>query len=699
MIAPLRNSPLADQVVLWLGPDGLIELVSDETTGPLGYAANQMEHRPVWEFVAELSADNYPRWWKRVLREERTEAIYQWRLATGDQTRLRTRARSVSRAGQSFVRCELAAASSQVGDMGLAEWGMRQSEGGAARWTLSSTELLLTDSLRALLGLSPDYKLGPQESFFSLFKSHCSSEEVRRLISMVRTVQQSQQPDTIWLNGVPTAAKPASFRIYCEPALRDGRTVALLFWVQRTTPPTLAVDATWDALDAGPLLLLRLDLTGAVLSANRTAREELGYAATDASLPHIRTLDADGLATQWASWVDRAQENEQPVTTNTLLRRADASLLPARVLLTHQPDEQPECLLLAAQDISSVRQLEGKLADLHMQLGRPIGSERTTRQPDDELGVQIVYRSSVYEKLLQQVRTVGRTAATVLILGETGTGKELIARAIHEYSDRRSQVLVKVNCASLPETLAESELFGHEKGAFTGAHAQQIGKFEQADGGTLFLDEIGELSLNIQAKLLRVLQEGEIERIGGSGVRRVDVRVVAATNRNLREMVDQGRFRSDLYFRINVFPLHNPPLRERPEDILPLANHLLRKHAQRLNRRVERLSQAAIDQLLKYTFPGNVRELENIIERAVILSSGPVLKLEDWLREAPLGQPADQELPTFEEGQRQLIERALKAANGRVSGRGGAAELLDLNAQTLYSKMRKLGIEREAFMG
>jgi formate hydrogenlyase transcriptional activator len=308
----------------------------------------------------------------------------------------------------------------------------------------------------------------------------------------------------------------------------------------------------------------------------------------------------------------------------------------------------------------------------------------------------IVGSSPALRALLDQVRMVAPTGATVLIGGETGTGKELIARAIHMHSDRRHRPFVKVNCASIPADLLESELFGHERGSFTGAVAQRIGRFEAADGGTLFLDEIGEMPLHLQSKLLRAVQEQEFERVGGSRTIQVDVRIVAATNRNLKAMVEENRFRADLYYRLAVFPLNVPPLRERREDIPVLARYFARKHARRMGRNIESIPSRALEALTNYDWPGNIRELQNVIERSVVLSDGPELhvalpELDDMSARPALHLRASNVTDISE---RARILQVLKETKGMVGGANGAAARLGLKRTTLQSRMRKYNIAR-----
>ena len=317
---------------------------------------------------------------------------------------------------------------------------------------------------------------------------------------------------------------------------------------------------------------------------------------------------------------------------------------------------------------------------------------RHGRENDVQEGFnEIVGTSAALKTVLNEVKVVAPTDSTVLLLGETGTGKELIARAILNLSSRANRPFVKLNCAAIPSGLLESELFGHEKGAFTGAIARKIGRFELANGGTLFLDEVGDISLELQSKLLRVLQEQEFERLGSTRTIRADVRVVAATNRDLAQMVAEKKFREDLYFRLNVFPIQIPPLRDRVEDIPPLVRHYVDTYAQRTNKQIETISEEAMAELCRYSWPGNVRELQNFIERAVILTSGKVLWMQtsDLELYAPIASATPEAL---EDVEREHILQMLRQTGGLVGGRHGAALRLGLKRTTLVSRMQKLGI-------
>jgi formate hydrogenlyase transcriptional activator len=375
------------------------------------------------------------------------------------------------------------------------------------------------------------------------------------------------------------------------------------------------------------------------------------------------------------------------IGTLELARQNDRAFTKDEVELCEQVARQVAIAVENALAFTEIAVMRDKLATEKLYLEDEIRFDQNLSN--------MIGESPAFRALLKSAEVVAATDATVLILGETGTGKELIARAIHDMSGRRKQTFVKVNCAAIPATLLESELFGHEKGAFTGAAAQKLGRFELADRGTLFLDEVGEIPLELQAKLLRAVQEQEFERLGSNRTIRVDIRLVAATNRDLKAMVEEGKFRSDLYYRLHVFPLQVPPLRERSSDVPLLIRYFCQKYAQRMNRHIESIPSAAMQTLAHYYWPGNIRELQNLVERSVILTEGNVLRLatpeyetkHEVVPRRGSGMPAAQE--------REMIIRALKEAKGAVGGPDGAAARLGLKRTTLQSRMKRLQIERE----
>ena len=326
--------------------------------------------------------------------------------------------------------------------------------------------------------------------------------------------------------------------------------------------------------------------------------------------------------------------------------------------------------------------LQGWLQDERLDLGSEISSECCFED--------IVGKSAALRNVLDQVAIVAPTGSTVLLHGETGTGKELVARAIHNLSPRRERTFVRLNCAAIPSGLVESELFGHEKGAFTGALMQKRGRFELADGGTLFLDEIGDITLDLQPKLLRALQEREFERLGSAKTFRVDVRLIAATHRNLQDMIRNNQFREDLFYRLNVFPIEIPPLRQRREDIPLLVHYFVLRHSREMQKHIKSVPNQVMEALVNAEWPGNIRELENFIERCVIFTQGDEL----YVPHTELRRSSIPAASTFEQAERHIISDALRAASGRIAGKGGAAERLGLKRTTLQNKMRKLNISR-----
>jgi formate hydrogenlyase transcriptional activator len=449
-----------------------------------------------------------------------------------------------------------------------------------------------------------------------------------------------------------------------------------------------------DIVDAIPQTINVLRPDGTPLYANRSLLEYTGFRMQDVMAPDFlnRFFHPDDAVTMEQR--REALSHGVPFENERRLRRKDGQY--RWFLIRYHPlrDEQGRIVRWYATgtDIDDRKHAEDRVRNENLALREDI--DRSS------MFEEIVGSSPVLQSVLAQVAKVARTDSTVLILGETGTGKELIARAIHKRSARSPRAFIRVNCAAIPSSLIASELFGHEKGAFTGALQRRLGRFEAADGGTIFLDEIGELPAETQIALLRVLQEREIERVGSSHPITVDVRVLAATNRDLEAAVESGAFRQDLYYRLNVFPIQVPALRERVDDIPVLVEYLVERYAKKAGKSIRNIKKQTLELFQAYDWPGNVRELQNVIERAVVLCEGETFAIdESWLKAKPrqTSKRMTRQVATLADGERELIEAALAASQGRISGPKGAAAKLGIPRQTLESKIKALRIDALVF--
>ena len=453
--------------------------------------------------------------------------------------------------------------------------------------------------------------------------------------------------------------------------------------------------------------IITADKAGNVLLWNGAAERIFGWTHQEIYQQPLEKIMPKQFRQAHHHGMNRYMQTNQPSAIGKTVelegQRKDGSIFPMAISLASWKDGTEYYFCGIIRDISERKAKEQELQRIlaeNIKLKSGLEVENTYLQATLEkvLGFEeIITVDKKYQQVLLKLEEVAPTDTTVLINGETGTGKELVARAIHRKSKRNKKPLITINCATLSENLIESELFGHEVGAFTGAVKQKKGLFEVADGGTLFLDEIGELSMNLQAKLLRVLQEGEFSRLGSTTIIKVNVRIIAATNRKLPKRIKQNKFREDLYYRLNVFPLVNPPLRNRPNDIPVLINHFIKKYNRRMGKQVSKWSKSTMEKLSNHHYPGNIRELENIIERAMIVSKGKTLKMNDW-QPMLAGAAKDDELLPLEELIKEHIIKALKTAKGQIMGAEGAAALLGMKDRTLQSKMRKLNIHRKDYL-
>ncbi len=510
------------------------------------------------------------------------------------------------------------------------------------------------------------------------------------------------------LTGVLTFDTLGKERSWPEPLVKKLHLVAQIFanaLVRKCTERALCesearLSLAADSAEAG---LWELNCTTRMFWATGRARTIFGYDPEEAvSMERFEaSVHPDDLELVRKA-IAGALEARKPVDVEYRILVGDGHVkwISSRGRLYFKSNGEPDRLLGVSIDISERKQMEFELKerlDEIENLKQRLEDENLYLR--EELMVEqgfekIVGESSAIKSVLSAARKVAATDATVLILGETGTGKGLVANAIHRMSNHKDRPLVTVNCSALPQSLIESELFGREKGAFTGAHARQAGRFEVADGGTIFLDEIGELPLELQAKLLRVLQDGEFERLGSAKTVKVNVRVIAATSRDLRQEVSTRRFRGDLYFRLNVFPLQIPPLRQRTDDIPLLAHFFTQKYARKMGKKIENIPKAALKSFVKYDWPGNVRELEHVIERAVIITSGPTLQVAGRLKSSLSVDSRDEPLKDMAAAESEHILRVLRETGWRIGGPSGAARILRLHPNTLRSRIKKLGIRR-----
>lgn len=682
----------ARDMIFWTRPDGTFFYANQSAARQLGYEQKEFSGLPIAEVAPAFNEDARLAFWDR-LRSEKSMSI-DYDLYHRDGTLIHTSATI------NYLR---------AGDEEYAYSFCRDvTEQVAQRNRRSLLESTIENAREMILWVQPDGIVKFANQTF-LRRTGLSREEVEehtvgdffpsvteaeRLANWEQLRQKKQLILEVELN------LPDGKRVPCRATLNylvvEGREydcVYLTDWTEKVRRDNV-IRHSQRALDESLDYILWLDDELKITYANNTLLRFAGKKPEQLIGQPVKKLwsgiHAENLASPRLFEIKVKDRNNQDqwlsVSANKI---SDAG-----------PDGQRNMHFLSCRNVTSEWLAREKLRKAYAEnaeLKERLQQENLTLREDvkNKYAIEnIITVSEKYRKVIRQVSQVANVDTTVLITGETGTGKELLARAVHSLSSREAAAMVKVNCAALPENLIESELFGHEKGAFTGAIGRKKGRFELAHRGTIFLDEIGELPLDLQAKLLRVLQEGEFERLGGTESIKVDVRLIAATNRNLAKMVRKGRFREDLYYRLNVFPIENMPLRERPEDIPLLVEHFAKQFARQQGKNIKKINGADLKKLEKYHFPGNIRELENLVERAVVLCNSDVLSIQI---DAPQTD-VPTEFLSFEAMQRRHIIQALKKTGGRITGQEGAGRLLGLNDRTLMSKMRKLEIEKREYI-
>lgn len=685
--------------ILFIDDQGNIYRADKKISQITDYPVETLETMSIFHLDESLTMKE----WRRLWRELESEGNFQnrtiWRKANSKKIPVFFLACILANESRSFVvyKVHLSAVNALFP---LLQSCARYGKSAAWEWDLQKERFLVTDYFFTIFDLDPEKYQDQGLNILELLRDRLTADQMAEFTQSVADLRSGkhhfEQQLLIKWKDTDKQIQLRAESIGSSNKITKIR--GLIKVVESPGPESIAVEVDQKAqllLDNARTMICWIRPDGSLNYVNTAFSKALGYPEKELlEKTSIHQIDIENSRSQWKNFRKRLEENKA-IMMETSFQRQDGTVFPVSGNVVRLDGQ---VIGLLAQDISLRRQEEAQLkAGLLQinQLSQQLEAENQYLQEEVSHHFEnIISQSKAYTEVLHQAEQVAPTDSTVLIEGESGTGKELIAHAIHRLSQRSQRTLVKVNCAVLPESLIESELFGHEKGAFTGADKRRQGRFELADGGTIFLDEVGELPTDIQAKLLRVIQEGEFERVGGNVTLSVNVRIIAATNRKLKEMVKQKKFREDLYYRLNVFPIENIPLRERAEDIPLLTQHFLKKFSLKTGKEITKILPKDLKRLQQYNFPGNVRELENIIERAVILTDGEILNLSYWKPDSESKMEFPTTIKTMEQMQYDHIVRTLEKTHWRVSGPDGAAAILDMHPQTLYSRMRKLGIKR-----
>lgn len=681
--------------VMWVDDQGKIEYLNQTLCDKLGYTKKEAENLRIFDINPRTTQEQWQNHWEEVRRSKTVNFKTIHKRKDGFLYEVEVYAQYFSN-NRKDILCAIV---SEITKSSFYKTVLDNAEElaklGAWKLNQQDNSIIATDQLLQIFGIEDSEDARP----INLIRFFKNPDRFQALVSNV--LVRGESFDEI-LEITDADGKRKWLRSAGQPVLvneKINRVIGVYQDVTVTHDNVLSLNLYKEIINQSNDIVFVWDEEGRLQDMSRSAINQLGFGAEEFEGITVFELDPDIDATWWSQHFQDIKKRGH-FRMEWKATRKDGSQFPVDISVNHVVYQGKNLNCAILRDISDRKQYEADLRNafdeiqsLKNQLEKENEylQERILSESNFE---NIICQSDAYLRVLKQIEQVAPTETTVLITGESGTGKELLANALHQNSRRKDHVMVKVNCATIPKELFESELFGHKKGAFTGAISDKDGKFSLAHKGTIFLDEIGEVPVDLQAKLLRVLQEGEFDVVGGSAVH-VDLRIVAATNRNLEKMVELGTFREDLYYRLNVFPIHNIPLRERKEDIPLLAQYFLEKYSAKAGKAFRRVSKKTIEVLLKYPFPGNIRELENLIERAVIIESGTTLYPGTWLPATRAIKKTDEALVSFEEMQRDYILRVLKKTKGKVSGPGGAAEILQIKDKTLFAKMKKLGIEKK----
>ncbi len=685
--------------VMWIDPKGTIQYINKALCDKLGYAKNEAEGLSIYEINPRTTQKSWKKHWEEVNREGIVNFKTIHKRKDGFLYDVEVYAQLFSNNGKSLI-CAIV---NEITQSSFYKRILDKAEElvsvGGWKLNLQDDSLIATDQLLEIFKVKDSEEIRPVH----LIKYFKDPDRFQELIS--NALLKGDFFDEV-LEIEDAEGKHKWLRMAGQAIHVNEQITKMIGVYQDVTESyenTLSLRLFKEIINQSEDIVFVWSKEGKLLDFSHSALHQLGFDNEELADISIFELDPE-IDEKW--WAQHFQDliKRKNFRMEWKATRKDGSQFPVDISVNHIVYRGRDLNCAVLRDISDRKVFE---TDLKRAFEEIQGLKNQLEKENEYLQEQIRYaykfeniicQSEAYAKVLKQVMQVAPTGTTVLITGESGTGKELLANALHQQSKRKDNVLVKVNCATLPKELFESELFGHEKGAFTGAVSAKEGKFSLADKGTIFLDEIGEVPIELQAKLLRVLQEGEFDVLGGKTVK-VDVRIIAATNRNLERMVEEGKFREDLYYRLNVFPIHNIPLRERKEDIPFLAQYFLEKYAKKVGKAFKRVSKKTLKALMDYPFPGNIRELENLIERAVVIEEGSTLFPGDWMPASPKVKKAPNTFLSFEEMQRDYIIQVLTQTKGKVSGPGGAAEILEIKSKTLFAKMKKLGIERKVIVG
>ena len=681
--------------IAWMDKDGKIIYTNKSFCKTLNYTSKEMEKFSMFDVNPKLTKEKWGEHWNIVRQEGTNHFKTTHRKKNGEDHMVEVFSLFFSNNGKELVCAIIRDISESIYYRTILEKTEKAVSVGGWKWNLMDETVIASETTLRLFDLSEPKDLLPAQIIHHFEDPDIIKDALREAIRNGKRYDLTLQ------------VKPARWmRCIGMPEINNGKTGKIYGTYQDVTDQKnreqlLALSG--QVIDYARDIIFIWERSGKLFRYNDSALRELGFSRDFLDRATIFDLDTAITKEWWTAHFD-AIEEQQGLKFEWVATRQDNTRFPVEITANLVPYGEDFLNCAVLRNITDRKEKETQLRDAFeeiKQLKEQLEFENEYLQEEIKLNhnfEEIICQSESYREVLRQIEKVAPTESTILITGESGTGKELLARSAHQLSLRKDKPLIKVNCAALPKELIESELFGHKRGAFTGAIADKIGKFELANCGTIFLDEIGELPLDLQPKLLRVLQEGEFDRLGDNQTTKVDIRVIAATNRNLEQMVEEGKFREDLYYRLSVFPVYNIPLRERKSDIPPLAQFFLQKYSTKSGRSFKRVSKKAIAGLLDYDFPGNIRELENIIERAVILESGTTLFPGSWMPHNKPGAITDNKFLTFEALQKKHILEVLFHTKWRVSGDKGAAKILGIKDKTLFAKMNKLGIRKEDYL-